>query len=196
MSTVADERQHSWAMLEYLRRLVGMFRSVWCARGDVVVENLLLRQQRMVLTRPTRRPPRRRGRDTRFWLLARFARREWCRHLVLVRPETVVRWHRAGWRLFWSWTSRRRHGWPRRSTEVRELIATMARDTPRWGSERSRGERLTLGIAVRKRSVQPYPQRGPARPPSQTWRSFLATHRPQSWAADLLTVHTRTYRTR
>ena len=136
MSTVADERQHSWAMLEYLRRLVGIFRSVWCARGAVVVENLLLRQQRMVLTRPTRRPPRLRGRDTRFWLLARFARREWCRHLVLVRPETVVRWHRAGWRLFWSWTSRRRQGRPRRSPEVRELIATMARDNPRWGSER------------------------------------------------------------
>jgi len=54
---------------------------------------------------------------------------------------------------------------------------------------------LTLGIAVRKRAVQQYRQRGPARPPSQTWRSFLATHRPQIWATDLLTVHTRTYRT-
>ena len=72
----------------------------------------------------------------------------------------------------------------------------MVRDTPRWGSERIRGEHLTLGIAVRKRSVPPYRQRGPARPPSQTWRSFLATHRPQSWAAGLLTVHTRTYRVR
>ncbi len=66
VSNVADERQHSWAMLEYLRLLVGIFRSAWCARGDVVVENLLLGQQLLVLTRPTRRPPRLCGRDTRF----------------------------------------------------------------------------------------------------------------------------------
>ena len=74
----------------------------------------------------------------------------------------------------------------------------MARDNPLWGSERIRGELLKLGIAVSKRSVQQYRHRGPARPPGQprqTWRTFLVNHRPQLWAADLLTVHTATFRT-
>ena len=190
----AGERHHSRAMFEYLRLLVGILQAVLCARADVVAENLLLRQQLMVLTRPTQRRPRLRAWDKLFWLLARIVRRDWRRSLVLVRPETVVRWHCAGWRLFWSWKSRRRPGRPRLSPEVQELIATMARDNPRWGSERIRGELLKLGIAVSKRSVQQYRQRGPARPPSQTWRTFLANHRPQLWAADLLTVHTATYR--
>jgi transposase InsO family protein len=74
----------------------------------------------------------------------------------------------------------------------------MAGENPAWGSERIRGELLKLGIAVSKRSVQQYRQRGPARPPSQprqTWRTFLVNHRPRLWAADLLTVHTATFRT-
>jgi hypothetical protein len=78
---------------------------------------------------------------------------------------------------------------------VRALIATIARDNPAWGSERIRGELLKLGITVSKRSVQQYRRRGPARPPSQTWRTFRENHRPQLWAADLLTVHTLTFRT-
>jgi transposase InsO family protein len=86
-------------------------------------------------------------------------------------------------------------GRPRVSLEVRELIATMARDNPAWGAERIRGELLKLGIVVSKVSVQRYRRHGPARPPSQTWRTFLRNHRPQIWAADLLTVQTVTFRT-
>jgi hypothetical protein len=174
---------------------VGILRAVLCARGDVVAENLLLRQQLMVLTRPTRRRPRTGARDELFWMLARFVRREWRRHLVLVRPETVVRWHRAGGRLFWSWRSRKRLGRPRLRPEVRALIGRRASQTPAWGSERIRGELLKLGSAASKRTVQPYRRRGPARPPSPTWRSFLANHRPPLRAAALLTVHTLTFRT-
>ena len=75
-------------------------------------------------------------------------------HLVLVRPETVVGWHRRGWRLFWRWKSCAPFGRPRLSPEVQELIARMAAENPRWGSERIRGELLKLGIVVSKRSVQ------------------------------------------
>src|SRR5262249_58736970 len=117
-------------------------------------------------------------------------RRGWRRHLVVVRPGTVVRWHRRGWRLFWRWRSRVHLGRPRLSAEVRELIATIARDNPRWGSERIRGELLKLGLAVSKRSVQRYRGRGPAGPQSQSWRTFLRNHAGAIWAADLLTVHT------
>ena len=77
---------------------------------------------------------------------------------------------------------------------MQQLIATMARENPRWGSERIRGELLKLGLAVSNRSIRRYRRRGPARPPSQTWRTFLANHRPQIWAADLFTVQTLTFK--
>jgi transposase InsO family protein len=125
----------------------------------------------------------------------RALRQDWRQHLLLVRPDTVVRWQRHAWKVFWRWRSRDRLGRPRLSAEVRELIARLARENPRWGSERIRGELLKLGITVSKRSIQRYRQRGPARPPSQTWRTFLANHRPQIWAVDLFTVQTVTFRT-
>jgi transposase InsO family protein len=78
---------------------------------------------------------------------------------------------------------------------VRELIATMAHDNPRWGSERMRGELLKLGLVVSKRSIQRYRRRGPAHPSNQTWRTFLANHAQHVWAADLLTVQTLTFKT-
>jgi transposase InsO family protein len=122
-------------------------------------------------------------------------RRDWRRHLVVVRPETVLRWHRRAWRLFWRWRSRPRLGRPRLCAEVRELIASMARENPLWGSERIRGELLKLGIAISRRSIQRYRGCGPAHPPSQTWRTFLAGHAHQLWAADLCTVQTLTFKT-
>jgi transposase InsO family protein len=149
----------------------------------------------LVLTRPTRRRPCLRARDKLLWLVARRVCCEWRRHLLVVRPETVVGWHRRGWRLVWWWRSRRPLGRPRLSPEVRALLATMARDNPLWGTERIRGELLKLGIAVSKASVQRYRGRGPASPSSQSWRTFLRNHRPPIWAADLLTAPTLTFRT-
>jgi transposase InsO family protein len=128
-------------------------------------------------------------------MLARLVRRDWRRHLIVVTPDTVVRWHRRGWRLVWRWRSRARIGRPRVSPEVRDLIATIAHADPRWGAERIRGELLKLGIAVSEASVQRYRQRGPAGPPSQGWRTFIRNHRPNLWAADLLTVQTLAFRT-
>ena len=175
-------------MIEYPLLLVSLFRRVLCSRADLIAENLLLRQQLTVLTRPTRKRPRLRSRDKLFWVVIRALRRDWREHLALVRPDTVVRWHRHAWKRFWHWRSRDRLGRPRLSPEVRELIARIARENPRWGSERIRGELLKLGITVSKYSIQRYRQRGLARPPSQTWRTFLANHRPQIWAVDLFTV--------
>src|SRR3712207_4936933 len=182
-------------LIEYLVLLVGVFRTVLSSRADLVTENLLLRQQLTILTRPTRRASRLRSRDKLFWVVIRTLRRDWRQHLVLVRPDTVVRWQRQACKVFWRWRSRGRLGRPRLSAEVRELIARMARENPQWGSERIRGELLKLGILVSKRSIQRYRRRGPARPPSQTWRTFLTNHRPQIWAADLFTLRTITSRT-
>src|ERR687885_125135 len=182
-------------MLEYLLLLLSLARAFVRDREALVAENLLLRHQLAVLTRPTRKRPRLRARDKLLWLVIRALRRDWRRHLVVVRPESVIRWHREAWRLFWRWRSRGPLGRPRLSAEVRELIATLARGNPRWGSERIRGELLKLGLVVSKRSIQRYRRRGPAHPSSQTWRTFLANHAHHLWAADLLTVQTLGFKT-
>jgi putative transposase len=182
-------------MVEYLLLVLGLIRAALHSRADLVAENLILRQQLAVLTRPTRKRPQLRFRDRLFWVFVRAVRCDWRRHLVLVRPETVVRWHRAAWTLLWRRRSRARPDRPRLPHEVRALIASMARENPAWGSERIRGELLKLGITISTRSIQPYRRRGPARPPSQSWRTFLANHRPDIWAADLLTVQTLAFRT-
>jgi len=182
-------------MFGLLGVLFGLLRACLRSRHDLVVENLLLRHQLAVLTRPTRKRPLLRGRDKLVWILARRLCHDWRRHLIVVRPETVVAWHRRGWRLIWRWRSRCPLGRPRLSAEVRDLIATMSRDNPQWGAERIRGELLKLGIVVSKRSIRRYRWRRVPRPPTQTWRTFLTNHRPRIWAADFLTVQTLTFRT-
>jgi transposase InsO family protein len=179
-------------MLELVALVLAALRASLNSRADLVAENLLLRHQLAVLTRPTRKRAKVRARDRLLWVLARRLCRDWRRHLV-VRPETVLGWHRRGWRCFWSWRSRRPLGRPRLSREVRDLIATIARDNPLWGAERIRGELLKLGIAVSNRSIRRYRPR-PDRPRGQTWRTFLRNHRPSIWAADLFTVQTLTFR--
>ena len=172
-----------------LRSLLVAFRS----RRDVALENLVLRHQLQVVLR-TNPSPRLTYADRLFWVWLRQAWPSWRNHLHIVKPETVVRWHRKGWRLYWTWKSRTRLGRPRLSAEVRDLIATMSRDNPLWGSERIRGELLKLGIVVSKRSIRRYRWRKPSPRSSQTWRTFLANELRGIWAADLLVVQTVGYR--
>jgi hypothetical protein len=172
---------------------VGVLQAVVRSRRDLVLENPLLRQQLSVALR-LRRRPRLRQRDRLFWCVARRVCADWRRHLVLVRPATVLRRHREAWRFFWWWRSRRPLGRPRVPREVRDLIATMSRDNPLWGTERIRGELRRLGLAVSAGSVRRCRWRRLARPPSQTWRSFLRNHAAHIWAADLYTVPTVTFR--
>ena len=147
-------------------------------RRDLIVENLLLRHQLAVLTRPTRTRacPRLRLWDKLLWVLARHFCAGWRKHLRIVTPETVVPWHRQGWRLFWHGKSRSRGGRPQLSPEGRDLIRTMSRENGLWGAERIRGELLKLGIVVSNRSIRRYRWRGPRRPSSQPWRTFLRNH--------------------
>jgi hypothetical protein len=118
-------------VLELFALLLAAVGAACRRRDDLIVENLLLRHQLAVLTRPTRQ--RRRVRfcrlDKLLWVLVRRVRRDWRRHLVVVTPDTVIRWHRAGWRLYWRWRSHSPGGRPRLSPEVQELIARMASRT-------------------------------------------------------------------
>jgi hypothetical protein len=113
--------------------------------------------------------------------------------LVLVKPETLVAWHRRGFRLFWTWKSRRRTGRPTVPADVCALIRTMSEANPLWGAPRIHGELRKLGITVSQSTVAKY--MGRRRPsPSQTWRTFLANHIGQVVAADFFVVPTVTYR--
>jgi hypothetical protein len=141
-------------VLEFVRLLLTTLVASVRPRHDLVIENLLLRHQLAVLTRPTRTRPRAGLHlwDKLLWILARRFFAGWREHLAIVTPDTVVRWHRQGWRLFWLWKSRPRGGRPHLSPEVRDLIATMSRDNRLWGTERIRGELRKLGIVVSNRS--------------------------------------------
>jgi hypothetical protein len=113
-------------MLELFGLVLGMLWVACRGRHALVVENLLLRQQLAVALRSRR--PRLGRRDKLFWVLARWLTGEWRRHLVLVSPDTVVRWHRPGWRLSWRWRSRRPTGRPRVPQEVRDLIRRLSEE--------------------------------------------------------------------
>src|SRR5260370_21666779 len=118
-------------MLDVLRLFLAAVQVAMGPRQDLVLENLLLRHQLAVLTRPTRRRPHARLRlwDKLLWILARRFCAGWREHLSFVTPDTVVRWHRQGWRLCWRWKSRSPGGPPHLSPEVRDLIAPMSRET-------------------------------------------------------------------
>ena len=170
-----------------LRVLIDCCRS----RRDLALENLVLRHQLEVLLR--RKPkPRLHNRDRMLWVWMRWLWPDgWTRQLRIMQPETVIGWHRSGWRLYWSWRSRSRLGRPLLSPAVGELIARMSRDNPLWGTERIRGELLKLAIVVSNRSIRRYRwRRGPQRERSQSWRTFLRNQIKGIWAADLFVVQT------
>ena len=181
-------------MLDLLSLLGGLLRATLRGRRALVLENLLLRQQLAVALRPQRRP-RVHWADRLFWVVARRLVPDWRRHLVLVQPETVLRWHRQGWRLYWWWRSRRSTGRPPVPQEVRVLIRRLSEENRLWGTERIRGELLKLGIAVGNGSIRRYRWRAAPRPPSQTWGTFLRNHARAIWAADLFTVQTLAFKT-
>jgi hypothetical protein len=136
------------AVLDFLPLVLATLRAACRRRSDLVLENLLLRHQLAVLTRPTRqRRVAFRRLDKVLWVLVRRMRRDWRRHLVVVTPDTVVRWHRAGWRVYWRWRSRAVGGRPRLSDDVRDLIARMSTENPLWGSASGETENCQVGPA-------------------------------------------------
>ena len=155
-------------------------------------ENLTLRQQLAMLkrnqARPRLRPPNR-----LFWVLRSRHWPAWRDACVIVKPATVIAWHRRGFRLFWTWKSRRRRdGRPRVLKATREPIAQMCCENPLWGAPRVHGELLKLGIEISEASVSRYMARHP-RPPSQTWRAFLNNHVDGLASIDLFVVPTATF---
>ena len=150
-------------------------RSLIRSRAALQLEILALRHQLQVLERSRRPRLRLTAADRLLWVSFSRIWREWRPALVLVQPATVIAWHRRGFRLFWTWKSRHRTGRPTVPADVRELIHTMSRANPLWGAPRIHGELRKIGIAVAQSTVAKY-MVARRRPPSPTWRTFLANH--------------------
>src|SRR4051794_37221106 len=151
--------------------LLGLFRS----KTSLEAEILALRHQLNVLRRRSPRRPVLSNFDRLIFVcLYRIAPRI-LDAVTIVQPETIIRWHRAGFRSFWKWKSRQRVGRPNVSLKVRRLIREMSLANPLWGAPRIHGELLKLGIDVGQTSVAKYMARR-RRTPSQGWRTFLLNH--------------------
>jgi putative transposase len=181
-------------MLRLLAALLPTLLSAMRSRRDLVLENLALRQQLVVLAglrHPDIRPV-----DRVFWVLLRRLWSGWAETLAIVRPDTVVRRHRAGFRIYWNWLSRqgKRSGRPPLPREVRALIRRMATENP-WGAPRIHGELLRLGFDVSERSFSRYLRSLPRTPRANAiWGTFLRNHRDGIAAMDFFSVPTAMFR--
>ena len=180
-------------MVAVIRLIFALIVDLFRSRAALEAEVLVLRQQIIVLRRgkPARLSFRTVDRIVLSWV---------CRlvpsvsvALAIVQPDTVIRWHRAGFRLFWRWKSRRRLGRPAVSAEIRQLIREMSLANPLWGAPRIHGELLKLGIDVGQTSVAKYMARRRG-PPSQGWKTFLRNHADGIAAMDLFVVPTIAFR--
>jgi putative transposase len=176
-----------------LALFLGLFRIVWQFGKDhrgVVLENLALRQQLSIYKRKNKRPHLL-GRDRWFWITLCLLWKDWRRALIVVHPDTVVRWQRERFRRFWTRLSKRtgKFGRPPISSQIRTLIRNLAGANPLWRAPRIHGELLKLGIEVSERTVSRV-LRTFKRPPSQTWKTFLRNHIGEIVAVDFFTVPT------
>ena len=176
-----------YLILNYLRDLLR-------PRRDLLLENLALRQQINVLRRGNPKPAFRLL-DRLFWIVLMRTWEGWRRPLALVQPETVIAWHRKGWRLWWRFKSKPKEpGRPRVPWEVIELIKRISRENPTWGAPRIHGELMKLGYWVSESTVARYMVKRRGRP-TQNWKTFLRNHLKETVAIDFLTIPTITFKT-
>jgi hypothetical protein len=180
-------------MFAFLIRLLLVARSRLKSRARLEAENIILRQQVIVLSRkaPSRVRLRNIDRLIFVWLYRSFP--SILNAIIVVKPETVIRWHRRGFRAYWHWKSRRCGGRPRIDREIRDLIRRMSKENALWGAPRIHGELLMLGIEIAESTVARYMTRrqGPA---SQGWKTFLRNHAAGIASIDLFAVRTISFK--
>jgi len=166
------------------------------SRSALAAENLFLRKQLALFQERKVKP--RRADDAARWTMATLSRMfPWGNSLMNVKPDTLIRWQRKGFRLFWRWKSKPR-GRPRLPKDLRQLIREMAAENPTWGEERIANElKLKLGIRVSPRTVEKYLRAGPVRTPDpkQRWLTFVHNHARLIVACDFFVVVTASFRT-
>jgi putative transposase len=181
-------------MFTVLFSLIRTLRSCLGTRAALLSEILALRHQLLVLQRSHgSHRLKLSGPDRILWVWLSRLWADWRSALLIVKPETVIAWHRKGFHLYWRWKSRNRDGRPSITPEVRNLIRRMSLANPRWGAPRIHGELLKLGIEVSQATVAKYMARD-RKPPSQTWRTFLENHVQSLAAADFFVVPTLSFK--
>ena len=176
-------------MVELLCSVLAIFAASFKSRCRLEAENVMLRHQLMILRRRLRGRVRLTNSDR--WFLVQLYR--WfpsaLQALTVICPETVVRWHRSGFRSYWRWKSGARGGRPQIDSDLRALIQKISLENPLWGAPRIHGELLKLGFEVAQSSVAKYMAKR-SRPPSQGWRTFMRNHAPDIAVTDLFVVPT------
>ena len=176
--------------------LFGFLRSSFRSRQAVVLENLALRQQLAAYSR-TRKRPALRMVDRIFWVSLCKLWPQWRSALVIVKPQTVLRWHRQGYRLYWRWRSRSpRPGRPTIAAEHIAFIRRMSRDNPTWGEDKIDLElRLKFGVSHSTSTIRKYMTRRRPRSDGQQWRTFVRNHARELFACDFMTQYTALFAT-
>jgi transposase InsO family protein len=168
---------------------LGAIADISASRDDLVAENRLLRQQLILLRRQLGRP--RLNPEDRVTLVVLASRtKSWASAMLIVKPETLLRWHREGFRLFWRRRSTVTSREPRVASETIALIRKMARNNKLWGAERIRGELIKLGIRHAKSTIQKYMRAvRPSGRSGQTWSTFIKNHARHLWACDYVQTY-------
>jgi putative transposase len=183
-----SERFSRWIKPPTTSLLLGTLADLARGKSELLAENALLRHQLIILRRQIKRPVYRKTDRFLLVVLARMVR-SWKQALFLVQPETLLRWHRELFRVFWKHKSKVHLRKPRLSLATISLIKEMAAHNRLWGAERIRGELLKLDIRVSKRTIQKYMRQvRPQRARGQTWKTFLHNHAAEAWACDFLQV--------
>lgn len=174
-----------------LRLLVEVLCDLFRSQASLEAEIIVLRHQVAVLRRRLgRKQLQLTWADRALLVIVSRLWSGWRGAVFVVQPETVLRWHRKGFRAYWRWKSRSRGGRPRIPLEVRELIKRMHRENPLWGAPRIHGELVMLGINVSESTVSNYLSSLPRRRPTQGWRTFLRNHLHETIAVDFAIVPT------
>ena len=170
-----------------------LLKAILTDKAQLAAENIALRQQIVVFKRHAKRPRLQKS-DRLFWIWLSALWKEWRFVLTIVKPETVIKWHRQGFRHLWRWKSQpRRTGRPKMRAEIRNLIRKVSQENPLWGAPGIRDELSMLGYVVAKSTVEKYMVRS-NRPPPQNWRTFLKNHAGEIVAIDFFTVFTLTFK--
>ena len=179
--------------MPFFLHIAAFVHSLFKSHRQLTLENLALRQQ-LAMLKPSVKRPQVSTADRLFWLLFSKYVEGWRSMLHALHPDTVVRWHRQGFRFYWRWKSRSpKPGRPPVDTEIRRLIRQMQSANVGWGAPRIHGELRKLGIEVSQATVSKYMVRQ-RKPPSQTWRTFLDNHTDCIAGIDFFTVPSATFR--
>ena len=176
-------------LVEILKTVLSALRSIFQSRAALLAENVVLRQQIIVLHRSVPKP-RLRARDRLVLALTARVFSSVLKAITIVRPETVVRCHRSFWRLLWRRKSGRPVGRPPADADLRTMIRRYWKEKPLWGEDRIAGELCKLGYKVSSRTVAKYRPPHLPRNRGQSWPTFIRNHIHQTWARDFLTIVT------